>query len=178
MGDLKDKLEKMLGDPPKTAAGAERAAQAAEALAAYLRLEESVDSWLETTSTEDKPAGKGDFGALTLHQAAELVLESAGTPLHVRELGKRIKGAGWTHKRSKNPRADQINYQLAARLPRHANVFVRVSPNTFGLVKWDRAEGANRKPRVALYRGSGESLGRKSSEHPDRPARAAKWRSS
>lgn len=179
MSDLKDKLEEVLGAPPKTSAGAERAARAAEALAAYLRLEESVNSWLDSAaSTEYKPTGKDDLVGLTLHQAAERVLEGAGTPLHVRELGKRIKAGGWTHKRSKNPRADQINYQLAARLPRHADVFVRVSPNTFGLVKWDRAEGAHRKPRVALYRGSDESLGRKSGEHPDLSARSAKWRSS
>jgi hypothetical protein len=179
MDDIRERLEDLLGTRPRTAADAERAARAAEALAAYLRLEESVQSLLDPTGP--LPSGGTRTGSLegqTLHEAAERVLEQAGIPLHVSELGRRIKAGGWKHKRSSNPRRDQINYQLAARLPRYPETFVRVAPNTFGLVSWGSTPAARPTPRLGLFDGGGKVTGRAIGDHPEAAARAGEWRSS
>lgn len=179
MVDLRERLEGVLRDQPRTPADAERAARAAEALAAYLRLEESVSSLFEDPEATVRSAGRKDgLDGMTLHEAAEQVLEEAGIPLHVTELGKRIKAGGWRHKRSTRARPEQINYQLAARLPRYPDVFIRVSPNTFALVQWDRATRGRPKPRVGVYRGGGGAVGRSIGERPEKAARSDPWRSS
>jgi hypothetical protein len=174
---LRDELEAILKEPPVTPADAERAAQAAAALAAYLRLEEET-AVLTDRSVPAAPAGRpaGSLDALTLHDAAEVVLERAGSPLHVRELGKRIKAGGWKHKRSRDPRPDQILYQLAARLPRHPETFVRVAPNTFGLVRWGKERRTRPKPRLATFEGPGRPIGREIGENPDIIFEGATWR--
>lgn len=181
MADLRKALEEVLAAPPETSAQAERAARAAEALAAYLRLDESVERLLRSgddRGRRGKDAAAGSLAGLTLHEAAEQVLQKAGIPLHVRELGPRIKAGGWTHKRSSNARPDQILYQLAARLPRHPDVFVRVAPNTFGLVAWGTTPSPRPKPRVGLFGGSGKPNGRDLGALPEVAAGAGEWRSS
>lgn len=175
---LRDELEAILKESPVTPADAERAAQAAAALAAYLRLEQETAAL--TGQPLPTPAGTGGPGGslddLTLHDAAEVVLERAGFPLHVRELGPRIKAGGWKHKRSRDPRPDQILYQLAARLPRHPETFVRVAPNTFGLVRWGKARRKRPRPRLATFPGPGRAIGREIGENPDIIFEGATWR--
>lgn len=177
MSDLRERLESALSVPPKTAIEAERAARAAEALAAYLRLEDSVGALLRADEPGSLGKERESLAGLTLHEAARSVLKRAGVPLHGREIGKRIKAGGWTHKRSKNARPDQIVYQLAARLPRHPDMFVRVAPNTFALVEWG-APVQGPKPRLGLFEGEGKPTGRDIGEQPGDSAGAGQWRSS
>jgi HB1, ASXL, restriction endonuclease HTH domain len=183
MSDIRERLEGVLRAPTKSVDDAERAAQAAEALASYLRLEERVRQIFEDDTEMERNSGAGmaeadSLRGKTLHKAAEIVLMQAGVPLHARELGKRIKGGGWTHKRSINPKPDQILYQLAARLPRHPETFVRVAPNTFGLTKWPKKPNGNRKPRTGIFRGGGKPLGKEIGDHPHSPPGSRPWRSS
>ncbi len=182
MDDLRQRLEEILQRRPESPADAERAAQAAEALASYLRLGERVRQLLDEGGPEahQEPRRLGAEGlkGMTLHGAAEQVLRQAGVPLHVRELAKRIKAGGWTHKRSVNPRPDQILYQLAARLPRFPDVFVRVAPNTFGLKEWAHSTNERPRPRIALFCGKGKPSGRDIGERSDVAAGAGQWRSS
>ena len=180
MSGIRQQLEDALAGRPKTPAEAERAARAAEALAAYLRLEANVESLLAPGARTPAYGGQSprSLQGLTLHEAAERVLEQSGVPLHVKELGNRIKAGGWKHKRSPNARPDQIRYQLAARLPRHPEVFVRVSPNTFGLVIWGSNPPPPPKPRVGLFGGSEKPSGRDLGNDPGAPATAGRWRSS
>lgn len=170
-------MEKVLGKQPRTPEEADRAARAAEALAAYLRLEQDVARLLEPSDDPTTPAEAGALGGLPVHDAARRVLQQAGAPLHAQELGKRMKAGGWTHKRSRRASSDQIVHQLAARLPRYPDVFVRVAPNTFGLVEWGRP-AERPKPRVGLFSGEGKATGRDIDAHPAEPAGAGPWRSS
>ncbi len=87
---------------------------------------------------------------LALHEAARRVLQEEGRPMHVQELGERIKARGWRHPRSRAARPDQINFQLAARLPRHPEAFRRVAPNTFALTAWDEEAPVRERPRPRL----------------------------
>jgi HB1, ASXL, restriction endonuclease HTH domain len=176
MADLKERLQEVLREPTESVAQAERAARAAEALAAYLRLERGVSDLLGLAEPVSE-AASGNLSGLTLHDAAEAVLRDAGTPLHVGELGRRIKAGGWRHKRSPNPRHDQINYQLAARLPRHPDVFVRVAPNTFGLIGWDQPSERKRPP-IGLFSRADGPTGEGVGEMAEEAAAAGKWRSS
>lgn len=180
--DLRDRLERILAEPPETAADAERAARAAEALAEYLRLEEKTRPLLEggdgIGAPRPRDVASGPLAGVALHEAARRVLEEAGVPLHVRELGKRVKARGWTHKRSAAARPDQINYQLAARLPRYPDIFVRVSPNTFGLRKWATDTHERPKPRLGLAQHAGKPTAREIAERSDAPLAAERWRSS
>lgn len=174
---LRDELEAILQRVPVTPADAHRSARAAEALAAYLRLEEDAAKLL-SGGTSSLPAlhEGGSLDGLTLHGAAENMLERAGTPLHVRDLGKRIKAGGWTHKRSPHPRPDQILYQLSARLPRHPETFVRVAPNTFGLIKWGEKGRARPKPRLGTFEGPGRPIAREIGDDPGMIFEGATWR--
>jgi len=167
MQDIKAQLQTLLTKPVESAADADRAAEAAEVLAAYLRAVERARRLLGDESRPEpkvRPRPPGDLAGLTLHDAAEQVLERAGTPLHARELGKRIKAGGWTHPRSQNAKPDLIVYQLAARLPRHPDRFRRVAPNTFALTRWGNEEGGQRRrPTLGLFSSkkapSGEEIG-------------------
>jgi hypothetical protein len=142
-------------------------------------LEESVESLIDPTGPlPEGGARTKSFEGRTLHAAAKSVLEQAGTPLHVSELGRRIKAGGWKHKRSPNPRRDQINYQLAARLPRYPETFVRLAPNTFGLVSWGATPAARPTARLGLFDGGGKVTGRAIGDHPDAAGGAGEWRSS
>lgn len=172
------RLSEVLAKPIKSPLDAERAARAAEILAAYLRADEEVGDLLDRTKDEVKTRPQGSLAGITLHAAAEAVLSEAGVPLHARELGKRIRARGWNHPRSANPRRDQIVFQLAARLPRHATVFRRVAPNTFALVRWDeeRTRMDVPKPRTGVFRGSGESVARAIGDRGDEAAGDSQWR--
>jgi hypothetical protein len=179
---VQERLEEALSQPVRSASDAERAARAAEALAQLLRATEMAQRALNEDSPEvdaERTVKGGELASLTLHEAAERVLEAAGVPLHVRELGKRIKAGGWRHPRSTRPRPDQIHYQLAARLPRHPQ-FRRVAPNTFGLSRWNDQEmrvGA-RRPTTGVFGGHGRVTGRTIGESPNEPIEGKSWRSS
>ncbi|MGH2698771.1 MAG: winged helix-turn-helix domain-containing protein [Actinomycetota bacterium] len=150
MAGVRERLEAAITGPLLTPEDAERAARAAEALAAYIRAANAAEWALVGRSS---PTGSAGLKHLKLEDAAEQVLEEEGRPLHVRDLGKRIKDGGWEHPRSTNPRADQINYQLAARLPRdRAGRFRRVAPNTFGLVRWESEARSRPKPKLGTFR--------------------------
>ena len=174
---LRDELEDMVKGPFSSPAEAERAARAAAALAAYLRADEDAERIIRGELAPTRVREDGAFDSLTLHDAAERVLEEAGVPLHVKELGIRIKARGWRHRRSTGG-PDQINYQLAARLPRHPDVFVRVAPNTFGLVRWGSRPSRRRGvPSLGTFSGPGGPTGSSLGERADEVAEA-RWRSS
>ncbi|MBA3291164.1 MAG: winged helix-turn-helix domain-containing protein [Actinobacteria bacterium] len=173
MSTLKRRLQLSVARPIGSPEDAERAAQAAEALAEYLRAEKLAEAALEPD--RPRPAA-GPLAELTLQDAAERVLRGAGIPLHVKELGRRIKAGGWAHPRARRARPDQINFQLAARLPRHPERFVRVAPNTFGLLQGASASECPR-PRLALFKGPRDGVARRIGDLADEAA-ASPWRSS
>lgn len=178
--DVRAELEKLIKGHFSSADDAERAADAALTLATYLRADEMAQRALSDAAETGRLANVVgmSFASLSLHVAAERVLEEAGAPLHVNEIGKRVKARGWKHQRPVS-RPDQINYQLAARLPRHAEVFIRVAPNTFALVRWGegRSTGAPVSPRTGLFRGPGGAIGASLGERSEEVAESA-WRSS
>jgi hypothetical protein len=174
MDDLRAGLESEIGEAPRTQEDAERLAKIASLLGEYIRLEREAEAVLSGAVATQ---ASGDLAGVTLQDAAERVLGEGGIPLHVRELGKRIKGGGWRHPRSKNAQDDLINYQLAARLPRHSDRFERVAPNTFGLVRWRRGARPGRaKPRLGLFSGPGNDIARRIGDSPDEAAGASAWR--
>lgn len=177
--EVNQEMQSVLSRPVEDAAGAERAREAAEILAEYHRLTERA----RRLSEEGHGTGRTEAGplrGLTLHEAARRVLEEAGVPLHVRELGARIKAGGWRHPRSAHARPDQIMYQLAARLPRHAESFRRVGPNTFGLAKWGRSgPPKRRRPRTGVFTGPGGGIARTIGESEEPVStQGTEWRSS
>ena len=176
--ELRERLEAVLRQPKESPEDAERAARAADALAALMRATEMAERALGSDAGRPLSPHGSDLAPLTLHDAAAVVLEEAGVPLHVRELGKRIKARGWVHKRSANPSSDQIEYQLAARLPRHPDRFKRVAPNTFALAEWSDVARPNVQPHFGVFRGPGGRIAAHIGESPDEPLKAAAWRSS
>ena len=175
MSELEEQLAEILRKPVRTSTDAEAAARAAEALLEILLARERAELAL-APAAEARGTTAGDLSGLTLHDAAARVLEQAGIPLHVKELGKRIKGGGWKHPRSRNARREQIQFQLAARLPRYPDRFQRVAPNTFGLKGWSERMLQRPKPMLGLFRGPPGGIGRESGERFDEPARTP-WRS-
>ena len=178
MTKLRERLEAAMAGPLVTPEDAERAARAAEALAAYIRAETLAERALVPDGAQSARAPRaGDLEGLKLEDAAERVLDRVGRPMHVRELGKRIKDGGWNHPRSRNPRPDQVNYQLAARLPRdRSSRFRRVAPNTFALVRWDHETPARPKPTFGLFTSHNGPSARETDERFDEVARTP-WRS-
>lgn len=178
MTTLKDRLEAAMAGPFHTPEDAERAARAAEALAAYIRAKTFAERALALDEAgSSSPPRAGDLAGLKLEDAAERVLDRVGRPMHVRELGKRIKDGGWDHPRSRNPRPDQINYQLAARLPRdRASRFRRVAPNTFILARWDHETRARPKPTFGLFASKNGPSARETGDRSDEVA-GTPWRS-
>jgi HB1/ASXL restriction endonuclease-like protein with HTH domain len=177
--DVRNELEQAIAQHIRTPSDANRVREAADLLADYLVLEQRVQDLIHKPAA-DGPI-EGGLRGMTLHDAAERALEEAGVPLHVRELGARIKAGGWKHPRSSNARPERIFFQLAARLPQHPERFRRVAPNTFALTKWgdDGAERKAPRPRKALFQGPGRAIGRMTGES-DEPVEAgeAAWRSS
>ena len=164
LGELKRRLGEIMSRPKATVRDAEEAAEAAKALAELMRGEERAlrvlrgSPPLDRTGAPTKPRRSGlPLEGLSLHEAARRVLETAGWPMHVRDLGVRIKSGGWRHPRSTNARPDQIQYQLAARLPRHPETFKKFAPNTFGLTMWgDSPPRSERpKPRLGIFASDG-----------------------
>jgi hypothetical protein len=153
---LKERLEEIIRRPKVTPRDADEAGEAAKALADLLRGEERA---LRLLRARGSPSDAGQakqakqpylLTGLTLHEAAQRVLDDAGWPMHVRELGTLIKIRGWRHPRSTNAPPDQIQFQLAARLPRHPDVFKKFAPNTFGLAKWGEAPPRTERPKPRL----------------------------
>lgn len=180
--ELKDRLEAELRKPVRSTQDAQRVARIAETLAQLLRASENAHRVLgdlgevAPPNTQEEPS----LASFTLHDAAERVLERAGIPLHVKELGRRIKAGGWRHPRGEPSRPDQLLYQLAARLPRHPDKFRRVAPNTFALVKWGEKGTAKSlsRPRVGLFAGEGAITGRQTGQKQDDVPQDDEWRSS
>ena len=180
LAELKRRLEEIMSRPKVTVRDAEEAAEAAKALAELMRGEERALRLLRTSPAPQagtgKPAGPARSGlpleGLSLHEAARRVLETWGWPMHVRELGTRIKSGGWRHPRAADARPDLIQYQLAARLPRHPETFKKFGPNTFGLAEWGDSPPKTEapKPRLGMV-SSGEPYtgpsARWLSEHPE-----------
>jgi hypothetical protein len=160
----------------------EIANEAGDILVELIRLEGRARRLLELGRARNMAdAGATDFAGLSLHEAARRVLEEEGRPLHARELGTKIKAHGWRHPRTSTPRPDQIVFQLAARLPKHPDVFRRVAPNTFALAAWEKGQGRDRpKPSLGLFRSGGRVTAASIGEHPEAPVEAeeAAWRSS
>lgn len=177
MSELAKELARLLQEPIGRPDDAERAGKAAEALAELLRAEEKAESILAERQNRARIGGSTTLAGKSLQDAAEAVLKTAGTPLHAKELGSRIKARGWTHPRGKPARPDQIVHQLAARLPRDPQRFERIGPNTFGLVAWREGTAVSpQRPRVGLFSGPGGSIGRKTGESPDAAAGSSEWR--
>ena len=180
MEDLKARLEEFIAHADESEEATTQ--EATRLLTQLLRVRAAADSLLASSTRPNvrDPERPGSLLGLSLHEAARMVLEDAGSPLHARELGRRIKQRGWKHPRSKVARPDQIVFQLAARLPRVPETFVRTGPNTFGLRAWEgRSAHARPKPRVPLFSASG-SAAASSSAHWTEPFESEQnaWRSS
>jgi len=179
---LKDRLESELRKPVRTSQDAQRMARVAEALAELLRASDEATRVLGDGGEVAPPATRegASLASLTLHDAAERVLERAGIPLHVKELGRRIKGGGWRHPRGEPSRPDRVLYQLAARLPRHPDKFRRVAPNTFALTKWGKQGTAQSlsRPKVGLFAGKDATAARQIDQQQDAALQDDEWRSS
>lgn len=176
MDELRQRLEKLLREPVTTADEAERTSRIAAALADYLRVRGDVERVVDGPA-EPPPSGRGRLAGLTLDKAAQLVLEDAGCPLHATELGKRMKAGGWSHPRSTRARSEQVVHQIAARLPKYPDRFVRVGRNTFGLTVWgDASFKARPIPRVGLFAGAPARTGRSVGDASDEPVSAHPWR--
>jgi hypothetical protein len=163
---LKERLQEILRRPVITARDAEEAGEAAHALADLIRGEERAFRLLDRgpladpaeRPTPSKP--RGSLAGLPLHDAARRVLETAGWPMHVRDLGVRVKAGGWRHPRSSRAKPDQIQFQLAAQLARHPETFRKFAPNTFGLVSWGDSPPRHGRPQppTGLFRSPPGSL--------------------
>ncbi|HEX9774007.1 MAG TPA: winged helix-turn-helix domain-containing protein [Actinomycetota bacterium] len=182
---MKERLRALIDRGVSSLEDADAVAQAAGLLRDLLHLERQaaellVDGARRAAESAVPYQATGGYASLTLHEAARRVLEAAATPLHVKDLGARIKAGGWRHPRSKNARPDQIEFQLAARLPRHPGTFRRVAPNTFGLTAWGDADVARRaRPRLLAEPGHGPPLARRIGDEPDMIHEdEPRWRSS
>lgn len=176
--DLKNELTEVVGGQIRDPADAKRVQAAAGLLGELLELERRAETLL---ADDPQVSPGGSLAGLTLHAAAERVLDDGGVPLHARELGVRIKARGWIHPRSRVGRPHQIVRQLAARLPKHPEVFRRVAPQTFALVKWgkDSFPGPRAEPRLGLFRGPGTGVAGRIGESGEAiESGDAEWRSS
>jgi hypothetical protein len=175
--EVREELERVRRKPIRSEQEAIVAEEAARLVGELLSLEARVDRVL---GSPHEPPASASLAGLTLHEAARRILKEAGTPLHARDLGARIKARGWRHPRSEKARPDQIVFQLAARLPKHPGTFRRVAPNTFALAEWGaEAFGPKRQaPRVALFSGPRRPIGREIGESSEPVSESSHWRSS
>jgi hypothetical protein len=178
MSEVIEQLERLRVGPIRTPEEAEVAGEASRILGELLSLERRASLFVKESKTGKELSGP--LAGLTLHEAARRVLHDVGTPLHAKELGARIKARGWRHPRTDHAKADQIVFQLAARLPRHPETFRRVGPNTFALVEWgpEPFRAKRRTPRFGLFAGSGKAIGRLSGESEEAIREGGTWRSS
>jgi HB1, ASXL, restriction endonuclease HTH domain len=180
--NLRMALEEIVRRPINSPRDAEQAREAADAIGQYLQWEANARRLLQRVQGDPGEAPSPEsLQGLTLHEAARRVLQEAGRPLYVKDLGTRIKAGGWRHPRSENARPDLIFFQLAARLPRHGDTFERVAPNTFALVEWSgRPPGsADPRPATGLFDGPGDPIGAAIAESDEAiTSRDSAWRSS
>lgn len=177
MTDTRERLEEVRRRPVGTSRDASIVEEAARFLGEVVEVEQRAVQWLQEID-RSRAGGAQRLEGLTLHEAARRVLEEAGTPLHARELGARIKAGGWTHPRTSNARPEQIVFQLAARLPRYPHLFRRVGPNTFGLAEWGSRQARRSAPRLGTFSGGGEGVGRGMSDGEEPFTEGPPWRSS
>ncbi len=175
---LRQELEALIGQPVESEEQEQAISEAGRLLVELLKLEGRARQLLVQARRPGAGVGN-DLAGLTLHDAARRILEEEGSPLHARDLGTRIKARGWRHPRGRPSRPDQIVFQLAARLPRHPDVFRRVGPNTFALAAWGAVPPGKeaRKARTGLFAGSGAPVSERIGEEPDAPFEEP-WRSS
>lgn len=177
MAETWERLEEVRRRPVGSSRDASMVEEAARYLGEMVELEQRATRWLQELD-RNRAGGAQGLEGLTLHEAARRVLEEAGTPLHARELGARIKAGGWKHPRTSNARPEQIVFQLAARLPRHPHMFRRVGPNTFGLAEWGPRRARRSAPRLGTFSGGGQRVGRGMSDGEEPFAEGPEWRSS
>jgi hypothetical protein len=167
MEEIRQALEDLIGEPD---ADERDVARASEVLVEMLRVEGRARRIVARRVGERRQPVRspGSLDHLTLHEAARRVLEDAGFPMHVRDLGTRIKARGWRHPRARSAPFDHLLHQLSARLPRHPE-FVRIRPNTFALKAWggDLSGRTRPRPRAGLFEGDGFPWARWIGEHPD-----------
>lgn len=160
-GTLHGRLRALTGRPIDSPADGRVVEEAARLLTMLLEMEERV-AVLEGGATpppEGEMVGEhapayGDFKTLPLHEAARRVLLEDGFVMHARTLAIRLYIRGWRPRRTPDAKPRRIADQIAARLPRHPETFVRVAPNTFWLV------GVEARPRprptLPLFSGPGD----------------------
>jgi hypothetical protein len=172
--DTKEELRRVLAHPIRTPIEARQAEEAARMLRDILEAEQRADRLLAKEEAAEYVVG-AKLEGLTLHEAARRVLQRAGRPLHAKEIGVRMKAAGWRHPRATNPRSDQIEHSLAAQLPKYPT-FKRVKPQTFALAEWEETKEAPR-PLIGIFDGPGGPVGRGISD-AEKAAGVSAWRSS
>ena len=158
---LRRRLDGLFKLPIATPEDGRRVEQAARLLTTLLEVEQRVAE-LEADGKPVRPAKVGeqapqygaDFGALSLHEASQRILAEAGFPMHVRDLAVRLIARGWRGRNGARPKPRPLADQLAARLSRHPQTFVRVRPNTFALVGMD-PHATRPKPRLGIFDGPG-----------------------
>lgn len=173
--DIKEDLREILRRPVASSEDARRAEEAARRLRDILEAEQRAEAAFARESAASYGRASSLMG-LTLHDAARRVLEKAGRPLHAREIGVRMKAAGWKHPRSRKAKPEQIVHSLAAQLPKHGE-FKRVKPQTFALSEWQEIHDTAPPPLVGIFQGPRAPTGRRISDG-DAAAGASRWRSS
>lgn len=162
--ELRRRLEEILARPKATRRDAEEAVEAAQAIADLMDAEERALRLVSGRADLSSPAERPPeiLTGLTLHEAARAVLAQAGWPMHVRDLAVRVKTGLWHNPRGKDANAKQLALQLAARLPRHPEIFRRVAPNTFALAGWgDNPPRKERpKPLIGIFASDGTHAAR------------------
>ena len=169
MEALKARLEALVAGGSTTESNPDMAREAGELLLELIRLEARADRLMQAARAQVRDPG-APLQGLRLHDAALTVLRDAGQPLHAREISAQMRAGGWSHPRTRRAPPEQLVHQLAARLPRHSNLFRRVAPNTFALVEWsDGHQRAVREQPSALFRGAPGDLARWIGDHPEAP---------
>jgi hypothetical protein len=145
---LKARLEEIVGRPGLSSLDAEEAAEAAQAIADLIRSRDRALRVLERPADEPPPRPRETLEGLPLREAAREVLRREGRPIHAKELGQLIYGAGWRNPRRAIDR-ERISFQLAARLGGDPD-FVRWAPNTWALAEQGFVEPSKNPPKPLL----------------------------
>lgn len=156
---LRSRLDELVKRPISSPEAGRLVEEAARLLTTLLEIEQRVAELEDGKPLRPAKVGErapvygaADFGALSLHDAAERVLSEAGFPMHVRDLAVRLIAREWRGRNAARPKPRPLADQLAARLPRHPETFVRVRPNTFALVGMD-PHAKRPKPSVGIFEG-------------------------
>jgi hypothetical protein len=186
---LREQLEEVRNAPLLGREDAERAAQAARLLGELAEVEAAARELFERKATglSANEASEGDLAGLPQHAAVARILETAGKPMHIRDIAPELYRRGWRHPRPPYRDRPNIGFHLAAMLSQYREKFRRVAPNTFALVEWgEKTTDLDRsRPRLPLIASAGSAPdGRPWSEwigdHPGAPVddQIAAWRSS